>query len=167
LKNSEARATIVTCYYELRDISQIIEKNLLDSSNNYLNRYAIIRACGAIESSFKRILADYLINHSNGHIDIEDYLDRIIIKSSTNPALTKIQQCASNISKARGSKYTKKIESINKIELSSKKAALSSLVADRNSFAHGGTPNTSASRTLNYFQQAIFFIKILDEEFSS
>lgn len=167
MKNCEARATIVTCYYELRDISQIIEKNLLNSSNNYLNRYAIIRACGAIESSFKRILADYLINHANGHIDIEDYLDKIIIKSSTNPALAKIQQCASNISKTKGSKYSKKIESINKIEFSSKKAALSSLVDDRNNFAHGGTPNTSVARTLNYFKQAVFFIKVLDEEFSS
>ena len=145
------------CDDELKKIKERIDKNQFDDMVMFLQRYAIIKACGTIEFVTKNMIADYV--DAGAIAEVQNYISVKVRDSSTNPS-------TGNISNLLG-EFSSKVWKVNfdkKIKVhGAEKVSLNSLVQLRNDFAHGKGPNTTINTIIYYFNDSRNIIKLVEE----
>ena len=134
----------------------LLELGVTSNVNPYISKYSIIRACGAIEVSFKSIIADSCTFGANSQIST--YLNKTIRESSSNPSYDNICKKLKLFDQNWAKQFKDKVgESINPL-----KDSLKSLVEVRNDFAHGGNPTITMNDIIQYYKHGKEVIEILD-----
>ena len=124
----------------------------------YINKYSIIKACGAIEVSYKAILTDYLVRRAKSQI--KNYIHKSIRDSSSNPSYDNICKTLKSFDENWSVKFKRDIKAVtNHTQMID---SLDSLVDARNSFSHGGDPTTTVQEIQRYFCDSIRIIEVLD-----
>lgn len=77
------KETLDDCSTELESIKSRVNKDQFDSMVKFLQRYAIIKACGTIETVVKSLIADHVEQHALP--ETQQYLETKVRDSSTNP----------------------------------------------------------------------------------
>ena len=160
MNNSSAREVIEGCNIELEKIHHIIQG--IGSTSHpvpYLTKYAIIKACGAIEYCFKTILSDTCSNIQTPQI--RNFIDNTFRNSSMNPNRDNISRTLRQFDEEWNNRFKNKVN-----ELEHKDRILDSLKSlndARNTFAHGGNPSSSFDNVCNYFNDSLKIIEIIDE----
>jgi hypothetical protein len=124
----------------------------------YLNKYSVIKACGAIEIAFKSIVTDFCVYRSKQQI--KNYINNKVKDSSMNPSYSNICNLLKLFNDDWNKEFKQKIDSCP--DKSQILTALQSLVDSRNDFAHGGNPTTSIKDSIDYYVEAVKMIEILD-----
>ena len=96
-----------------------------------------------------RAIADKIDKDS--HVQVKNFIKRIVRDSSCNPKLGMIENMLSE--------FDEQMALDDKPRL---KGALTALVDARNEFAHGGSPNLPIDTTLQHFKDGVRVIEILD-----
>ena len=105
--NDEYKRRLDDCKDELNELKTRINRDQLDSMVKFLQRYAIIKACGTIEATFKDIFADKI--EQGVSTEVQKYLDANVRDSSTNPSTQKIEKILEQFSKEWKEKFGKYI----------------------------------------------------------
>lgn len=127
---------------ELENIRKYINKNQFDINTKYLISYAVIRACGTIETVYKKLIHEFLTDGAKP--ETGQYLSKIIIDSSSNPKTGNIEQMLNDIDYKLCDDFKTRFSSHEKSDLNS-------LVQNRNDFAHGRTVTISIETLIKYF----------------
>ena len=159
ISNISAKDRISSCFSEFEKIRHMIEG--MGATSNpvpFLTRYAIIRAAGTIEFSFKTIICDA---HGNAQTkQIKNFIDKKFRNSSTNPSYENICSSLNSFDEEWNKKFKDIIKNIP--QKSKILDSLNSLNEARNSFAHGGVPSTSFNSVYEYFQDSLKIISAIE-----
>lgn len=160
MNNTDVERDLSLCENDLVRIKNLIE-NIGVTSNivPYLNKYAIIRACGAIEVGFKTIIADCVSNGSKPQV--KSFVDARIRESSMNPRYELILKTVEQFDEDWEKEIKKRVK--NHPQKDKILSSLDSLVECRNEFAHGGNPNKSIEDVIEYFSDSRLILQILDD----
>ena len=157
--NQEVLHQLELCSQELEGIRQLlVGMGAGANPTPYMRRYAVIRASGAIEVGFKKIIADKV--DAECAIQARNFVKKKIRDSSFNPRLGQIENILSDFDL----RWRKKFEEL--IGLSDKpkfNTALNKLVKARNEFAHGGSPNVEIEETIECYKGGCEVLRILDQ----
>lgn len=159
MNNSGVELILNNCDAELRHIESLIA--LIGPLNNmvpYFNKYAIIRACGTIETSFKTIIVDHCNKRSK--IQVKNFLNKKVRDSSTNPSYDKIIKMLNDFDENWAEQLKRNLKALP--NYSNILTSLQSLVDTRNEFAHGGNPNVAFADTKRYFTETKEIINQMD-----
>ena len=125
---------------------------------NHWARYLCVRVSGFIETSVRSILIDYAINSSAP--DVANFV-RHRLESGRggfqNPNMGNII----DLLKSFNSEWARLVESVATDEM---KQAINSIVADRNSIAHGGDQGITYSTIQRYYQNAVAVIELIEDQ---
>jgi hypothetical protein len=159
MNNPDVVQRLLDCDAELADVQAIITN--LGSTNPvvpYLTKYAVVRACGSIETSFKAVIADHCSHR--GTTQIKRFIDLRIRNGSANPTIENMNKFLSDFDPLWSSAFKSQLNAEpNKTVLTT---SLASLVNARNEFAHGGNPTTSLADVVQYFIHAKRIVEIMD-----
>ncbi|MDF9824462.1 hypothetical protein M2475_000820 [Breznakia sp. PF5-3] len=139
---------------ELKNIRKYINKNKFDVNTKYLISYAVVRACGTIETVYKKLVHDFLTDGAKP--ETGQYLSKIIIDSSSNPKTGNIEKMLTDINSKLCNDFKSRISN-------QEKSDLNSLVQNRNDFAHGRTVTISIEIVIKYFASSKKIIVDLKE----
>ncbi len=158
MNNREVSAQLETCKQELQVIRQLLI-GMGDGANPtpYMRRYAVIRASGAIEVGFKKIIADKV--DTGCASQVRSFIKKKIRDSSLNPKMGQIENVLSEFDMRWRKKFEEQVSLGDKPKLVT---ALTKLVGARNEFAHGGSPNIDICDTISYFEGGCEVLRILD-----
>jgi len=162
MNNPIADNLIQDCNYELKKIETLIE--VLTSTNPavpYLTKYALIKACGTIEQSFKTIISDYTCLNQSNHV--KSYIDQTFRNSSINPNLNNIQRSLNKFNEDWSKKFDNSLN--NDPNCERLKRSIKSLNNARNQFAHGDIPNVTFHDIKLYFADGVKIIGFLENIF--
>lgn len=149
MNNSVANDLIQDCVYELEKIETLIE--VLMSTNPavpYLTKYALIKACGTIEQSFKTIISDFTCLNQSNHV--KNYIDQTFRNSSINPNLNNILRSLNKFNEDWSRRFEHNLN--NDPQCERLKFSIKSLNNARNQFAHGNIPNVTFHDIKTYFE---------------
>lgn len=159
MRNVSVEEELNACAEELEIIrSLLVGYGQGANPTTYIKRYAVIRSTGAIESGFKKIIADRVDEGS--HEQVKNYIKKNIRDSSCNPKLGKIEEMISLFDSTWRRRFDEQIGLSDKPTLNT---ALTELCKARNSFAHGGVAVLEIETTIKYFNSARIVLSILDE----
>ena len=159
MNNSNARESIEVCDAELQRIFHLIEGHGHTSPIvPLLTNYAIVRACGTIEFSFKTIISDIHVGHSP---QVQNYVDNTIRNSSMNPSRDNICKTLKKFDEDWNRSFKQKLNGHANSERL--KDSIDSLNNARNSFAHGASRSSSFENIRNYFRDCVTILELLDE----
>ena len=159
MNNAEVESVLNDCYDDLQRVKAIIDS--LGGSSNivpYLNNYAIIKACGIMEVAFKTIIADYCSKRSKKQV--QEYLTRKVRDNSMNPSYENICRTLGDFDSDWKKQFKDDVNTHTQKDIIL--TSMKSLVAARNSFAHGGNPGLSINDTITYFTNFRVAIELLD-----
>jgi RiboL-PSP-HEPN len=159
MNNTDVQKMLDDCDVDLKAVKSIIDS--LGYSSNivpYLNRYAIIKACGTVEVAFKSIIADHCSRRAKKQV--KTYLSRKIKNSSSNPSFENICNLLGDFDKDWKKDFKDKLKACP--NHSSLTTSIQSLVDARNEFAHGGSPSVTISDVISYFSDFREVLNILD-----
>lgn len=161
INNTDVNQKLQASIDELDNIINIIDSlGQISRPSPYLSKYAIILASGTIESCFKIIIADFLLLHTTNE-SLSSFINNAIRETSKNPSYQNIINVLKGINRELSQKFKDKVGELeHKEQILS---ALESLVENRNSLAHGGSPTTTASQVKNHFEYAIKVLIVLEE----
>jgi RiboL-PSP-HEPN len=128
------------------------------SINPFLTKYALIRACGAIEQSFKTVVADFCAKRSKKQL--KRFLELRVRDSSMNPSFGNIIKLLKDFDESWA--VTLKASLAASPDKETFMLSLQSLVDARNDFSHGGNPSTTIGDVLTYFSHSRVIIELLD-----
>lgn len=159
MNNQTVQDLLKECKEELETISALL-LGIGDGAKPapYIKKYAVIRATGSIEASFKQVIADRVDQDS--HDQLKNFIAKKVRNSSSNPRLDAIQTLLSEFDDRWRSRFDEKMALSDQPKL---KGALTQLVKARNSFAHGGAEELPIETTIECFVLACGVIEILDE----
>ena len=159
MNNIDVMRLLQECRDELQSIKALLT-GIGDAAlpTAYIKKYAIIRATGSIEASFKQIIADRVDRDS--HLQLKNFVARKIRNASCNPRLDMIQGMLSEFDENWRTRFDEKIALADQPVL---KGALTGLVKARNSFAHGGAADLPIDETILYFEHAYTVLVLLDQ----
>lgn len=155
----ELQNLIQECTIELNDISARISKlPPLDKARLYLTNYALIKACGTVEFVYRSIVADFFDQSSLSQI--HTYIDKTVRSGSMSATYD-------NMSKLLGKfddSWKKSFVNLVKQHTDKQKIidSSNSLVNNRHLFAHGKAPTASFNDIVQYYQDTLELIKMLD-----
>lgn len=159
MNNGNAKSQLELCDEELRQIGFLI--GMTGSTGTlvkYLTKYTLIRACGAIEFSYKTIIADY---DQDSHNDqIRNFLQSRVREGSSNPSLRNIIQTLQSFDDNWKKSFKNKLAAHE--DSARIRSSIQSLVTLRNEFAHGGSPSASFQSIAGYYADGKALIAILD-----
>jgi hypothetical protein len=159
MNNTDVEQILDRCQHDLDQVKTISDSlGLGNTVVPYLTRYAIIRSCGAIEVSYKTIIADYCSKRAKKQVKF--YLTNKVRENSNNPSYDNICRMLSDFDKGWNTKFKEKIKA--HINNPSIMTSVQSLVDARNEFAHGGSPGSSINNVIDYFLACRELINILD-----
>ncbi len=157
MNNIEVNGILEACREELKSINSLIVGLGGGAVPDYIQRYAVIRATGTIETGFKTIIADKVDEDS--HIQVKNFIQKKIRKSSCNPSLGQIENMLTEFDERWKSKFDELLALEDRPGL---KGALSELVNTRNGFAHGGVTSLNIQTIIQHFESGIKVLRILD-----
>ena len=158
MNNNEVDEILIACTEELNNISALLVGIGEEARPTpYVKKYAVIRATGAIETGFKKIIADKV--DENSHEQVKNFIKRKIRDASSNPKLGVIENMLVEFDDRWRAKFDELLALEDKPKL---KGSLTELVNARNEFAHGGSPDVNIEDTINYFQDGVKVLEILD-----
>lgn len=159
MNNADVHLHLNQCRSELNHIhDSIIVLGIMSPVVPYLTKYAVIRACGAIEVSFKNLVVDYCSKRSKKQV--KRFIFMKIAKGSANPSHDNILTILNQFDEDWKNVYKANIKADpDKQQLLD---SLQSLVDARNDFAHGGNPTLSISDVLTHFSNARRVIEHID-----
>jgi hypothetical protein len=160
MNNLGVERSLNDCQAELQSV-----KDSLDALGSthvvvpFLTKYAVIRACGTIEQSFKSVIADYCSQGASRQVG--RFLDRRVRNSPANPSWEIMCRFLKDFDENWHKTFKASVDShINKDKIMT---SLQSLVDARNVFAHGGNPSGSIADVLQYFAHGRSLIEVLDD----
>jgi len=159
--NNDVKSLLDEAIIELENIVNIIE--IFGATSRpapYMNKYAVIKACGSIERAFKIIISDFLQSHTNND-SLKSFININIRESSKNPSYDNIMSTLKDVDIELKNNFKFQINTLDDKELVLD--SLKSLVQDRNNLAHGGSPTVTAHQVVNYFKNAVIVIVILNQ----
>lgn len=159
MNNSDVATAISQCDSELAHIQTVIAATGGTSLVvPYLTKYAVVRTCGCIETSFKSVIADFC--SYRGKKQVKRFIDRRIREGSANPTLQNMYSFLKDFDQNWYSTFKTNLNA----EANSAQMLLSlqSLVDARNEFSHGGNPTVSLNDVLAYYAHAKRIIEIMD-----
>lgn len=159
MTNVEVQQILDDCALDLGRVASIHAMvGATSTTALYLTRYALIRACGAVEVSYKALVADYCSHRSKRQV--KQYLARMVRRSSKNPSYENICKLLAEFDSDWKKRFKAAIDArSNAAQL---KSALESLVDARNDFAHGGSPSVTLGDVLGYFGLARIVVEEMD-----
>lgn len=159
MNNSDVDLLLAHCRSELVHVeTSIATLGVVSSVAPYLTKYAVIRACGVVEVSFKALIADFCNKRSNKQV--KRYIALKITRSSANPSHSKIIEMLDQFDEDWKNAFKAKIGADpDKTHLLD---SLQSLVDARNEFAHGGNPTLSISDVIRHFDHACRVLGYVD-----
>lgn len=159
MNNPDVDQALSACDAELVHVQAIITNlGITSAVVPYLTKYAVVRACGSIETSFKAVIADYCSHRSKKQI--KRFIDRRIRDGSANPTIENMYKFLSDFDQKWRVAFKSQLDAEpNKSALIT---SLQSLVDARNEFAHGGNPTTSLTDVVQYFGHAKRIVEIMD-----
>ncbi len=159
MNNHSVAQILQDCSDELHNIRALLV-GLGDGAKPtpYVKKYAVIRATGAIEVGFKKIIADKV---DDGHsIQIKNFIRKKVRESSFNPKFGLIENLLIEFDQRWKDKFDELLALEDKPAL---KGALAELVNARNEFAHGGNPDIDINKTISCFENGCKVLEILDQ----
>lgn len=159
MNNADVDLHLNQCRVELNHIQDSIKAlGIMSPVTPYLTKYAVIRACGAIEVSFKNLVVDFCSKRSKKQV--KRYIYMKVVKGSANPSQDNILRILNQFDEDWKEIYRKNLKADpDKQRLLD---SLQSLVDARNDFAHGGNPTLSISDVLTHFANAKKVIEHID-----
>ncbi len=159
MNNATAKEIIAKCQEELKRIEHIIIGiGRTSHPVPFLTKYAIVKSCGTIEVCFKTILSDYKVGDQNDQV--KNFIDAKFRNSSINPSKDNMHKSLKLFDDEWNIKFKEEIEKLtNKNKILD---SLKSLNEARNAFAHGGNPSSSFDNVVEYFNDSIKIIEIID-----
>lgn len=124
----------------------------------YLTKYAVIKACGTIEVSFKSLIADFCSKRSKKQV--KRFINKRIVSGSANPSHENILKFLDQFDEDWRKTFKANIQSDP--DKSHMLSSLESLVAARNEFAHGGNPTISMPDVIRHFDYARKVVEHID-----
>lgn len=159
MNNQSVKQILDDTFDDLSNALAIVTSNGATSPEvPYINKYSVIKACGAIEISFKALVTDCC--NYKAKQQIKNYINTKVKEGSMNPSYSNICGLLKSFDTNWNESFKKMINlhpDKNQILTS-----LDSLVASRNEFAHGGNPTASIVDSIRYYTEAIKMIEILD-----
>ncbi|QUH31145.1 HEPN domain-containing protein [Vallitalea guaymasensis] len=155
MNNNNVDREIQDCITELGKIKLIIDQDKLRSTNQYLTKYSIIRACGSIERAYKGLICDY--GNSYDIQTIGTYIYNTVKKSSMNPSYSNMINLLKKFNESWGTELKEKVD--NRENSSKLRTSLESLNMVRNQFAHGGNPTITIDDIIEYYSDAIVILE--------
>lgn len=158
LNNQTVQDAIQDCLSELEQLSVLLDAvEHTSKMGKYLTRYALIKACGTIEYSYKTLVADALGKMSE---QLETYIEKKVRDSSSNPTYNQMTSLLNDFDSKWNSEFKNAVNSMPHHERIT--SSLDSLNKNRNNFAHGKNPTASFTEIRNYFNDAIKIIAAMD-----
>lgn len=148
------------CLNEFDRIDRLIE--VLTSTNPavpFLTKYAIIKACGTIEQSFKTIIYDYACRDQSLHV--KNFISSSFKESSLNPSLNNIHSSLTKFNEDWNEKFKENLKAEPNIERI--RSSLRSLNNARNQFAHGVNLSMTFNDIKLYFEDSMKVIEHLEK----
>ena len=156
--NSEMLGQLQVCSDELEDIRCRLEKiDVMDQEYQYLQSYALIRACGVAEYVCHCIVADYFTRFHDPVVD--KYIDDTVRNSSFSVKYSVICKTLKSFNDQWASAFKNEIDALDDREriISSS----NSLVSVRHAFAHGRTYTAAFEDIKRYYDDVIVMLEIL------
>ncbi|EHN13432.1 HEPN domain-containing protein [Clostridium sporogenes] len=158
MKNSIAEGCLNSCMEEINIIKKDIDNNKLARVNKFLIQYAIICASASIEVAVKTIISDQVQIGANENA--KNYLNKAIRNNSMNPSYSKIQQLMNEINPKWKKDLLEQVRNHpNKDRITS---SLDNIVKNRNGISHGRGANASIENVVQWLNDAINIVKIID-----
>lgn len=159
MNNADVDMLLSQCRLELDHVQSCITTlGITSPVAPYLTKYAVIKACGIIEVSFKSLIADFCSKRSKKQI--KRFINKRFIRGSANPSHENIVKFLDQFDED----WKKAFQANLKVdpEKSHMLSSLDSLVAARNEFAHGGNPTISMSDVIRHFDYARKVVEHID-----
>lgn len=160
MNNNQVQHQLDSCAADLTQVATIVTgMEIGNAIVPYLTKFAIIRACGAIEQAFKAVIADYCSNQSKKQV--KQFLARKVRDSSANPSFSTLCRFLGDFDEQWKAAFKATLDQLpNKSQLID---SLQSLVDARNDFAHGGNPSASIGDVSRYFTDSRRVIEVMDQ----
>ena len=158
--NAAVDQLLIECRDDLIRVKAAVDGlGMMSTIVPYLNKYSIIRACGAVEVSFKSIIVDYCEKPSK--VQVKKYLRRYVRDSSKNPSYKNICALIKEFDDGWHTQFKSRVNA--HADCSRIKTSMESLVAARNEFAHGGNPGSTVADVQAYFADFRLVLDIMDD----
>lgn len=162
ISNQEIAEIISGCHQELDRVSSLVKGLAGAELSEYVKKYAVIRATGCIEFSFKKLIADKV--DENSHSLAINFIKNKVRLSSYNPNFKNIKDILRSFDRRWDKKFNELISLENKADVIQ---SLKQLCDWRNSFAHGGHPVIDIDIAINHFSIAVKVIEVIDKTVNS
>ena len=159
MNNADVDLHLTQCRAELSHVENAVKAlGVMSPVTPYLSHYAIIRACGAVEVSFKSLIADFCSKRSKKQI--KRYIHLRIKRGSANPSQKNILEILNQFDEDWKKNFKSNMKADpNKQQLLD---SLQSLVDARNEFAHGGSPTMTIDDVILHFDRARRVVEHVD-----
>lgn len=159
MNNINAQNAIDDARREFRKITSMIRRTrrATSLSRKYLTLYSLIKASGVIEFSIKTILADF---HSGATPQAVLYIDTNVRDSLKNPSLDNIYIFLKQFDRSWLSSFKTTLN--GRADATRLKDSLKSLCENRNNFAHGKPSTASFNDIMQYFEDSVLIVELLD-----
>jgi hypothetical protein len=160
MNNPDVEKMLIECEFELNKVKSMIDS--LGWNSNivpFLNKYAIIKACGTVEVAYKAIVADHCNRRTK--IQVKNYIDKKVRDSSRNPTYSNLCGLLKEFDDSWNNDFKNRVSSHpsgNVIPDS-----LNSLVSARNDFAHGGNPSITINDVVSHFSMCRIALELMDD----
>jgi len=130
--------------------------NISDLGKAYLARYLVVFISGIYEEAIETIINENAEKLNSKRISM--YIATALEDNFRNPTISKISNLLN--------KFEDNLGELFKKEMSDKtKAALGSIVANKNAIAHGDTTNITLNVVIQYYQDSKIIIEKVDDIF--
>jgi len=158
VNNTEAFALLDKCLDDLNIVKATLIGLVGSPAAPYLRKYCVIRASGGIEVAYKKIIADKVDQGS--HEQVKTFIKKRVRETSKNPRLEAIESTLQEFDGRWARRFKELVALDNPTRL---RTALAELVKARNSFAHGGESEMAIDRIIEYFNDGVRAISLLDK----
>ena len=156
---AELNNLLTECTQQLNEIAEKMSTlDAFDKTRNYLTQYALIKTCGTVEYVYRSIVADLFDQSSL--TQIQTYLNNTVRSGSMSGTYDNMSGLLSKFDVTWQSDFRNAIHARSdsqKIIASAK-----SLVNNRHSFAHGKPTTVSFNDIVDYYNDALILINVLD-----
>lgn len=149
MNNAAVNSILTSCRTELEHVRTSINSlGMTSTITPYLTNYALIKACGTIEVSFKSLLADFCNKRSKKQI--KRFIDKRIVNGSANPSYGNLLKFLDQFDEDWKKNFKTNLDAdASKSQIHN---SLQSLVDARNEFAHGGSPTITISDVITHYE---------------
>jgi len=155
----ELERKIEDCRNDIENIKEWISSNKLHKNVKFLTAYCVLRSCSTIEVVFKTMLYDFLAEGARR--EAEEYLQKMILDSSSNPKTGIISKYLEEIDVKRKTYFDEQIKE------KEEKSDLNSLVKLRNDLAHGRDITVTINTVERYFNAGCIIVEYLEDALKS